>query len=261
MAANFKYFLILLRMTFKSATSQKLALLLRAIFSLATHLIYIPVWIVIFSITPDIAGWTMKHALFAYALSITCWGIVSLFTYGLRIIPQQIDHGEFDSYLTLPRPVLLSAAVSSSKNTGVGEILFGLAVFIFCAQHFGMSLVFVPLFLCMGSMVFASAIIMIASLGFWLRQFYASADELYFNFVLMASRPAPIFTGIAKVIALTILPVSLMSRVPVEFAFTHHVPLLIYAALGVLAYAVLAISFFHIGLRRYESGSRFGVRG
>jgi len=248
-------------MTFKSATSQRGAMLVRAFFSVITHSIYIPVWTVVFSISPDISGWTMQHAFFAYGLSISCWGIVSLLAFGLRTIPEQIDHGEFDSYLTLPRPVLLSAAISSSKNTGLGELLFGTGLIIFCGVHFGMSLVFVPLFLVMGSVVFASGVLLFATFGFWLKQYFASAEEIYFNFSLMASRPAPVFSGVFKVIALTAIPVSLMSHVPIEFVFTHHFPLLGFAILGTLAYAVMAISFFKIGLRHYESGSRFGVRG
>lgn len=261
MAANLKYLWALLGMTFKSSVSQRNAVLVRAVLAVITHLMYFPVWIIIFSISPDIMGWTLKHGLYTYALCLVCMGIVSLLAFGLRTIPEQIDHGEFDAYLTLPRSVLLTAALSSSKNSGLGEIIFGLGALIFCKIHFGMSLALLPLFLMMGCTIYASAILIFATCGFWLKQFYASADELYFNFVLMASRPAPIFTGVAKVIALTILPVSLMSRVPVEFVFTHHVSLLIYAAFGIMAYAVLAVSFFHIGLRHYESGSRFGVRG
>lgn len=33
------------------------------------------------------------------------------------------------------------------------------------------------------------------------------------------------------------------------------------SVIGAAAYAFIAVSFFHIGLRHYESGSRFGVRG
>ncbi len=261
MANNFAFFLSLIRMTFRSATMQRGAMLIRAFFSIATHLIYIPIWLVIFSVAPDIQGWKIEHALFAYGLSISCWGIVSLFAFGLRTIPEQIDHGELDAYLTLPKPVLLSAAISSSRNTGLGEILFGLSLLIFCGVHYGVSLAFLPLFLIMGSVVFASGILFFATIGFWLKQFYASAEEIYFNFNLMASRPAPIFSGVIKILALTLIPVSLMTHIPVEFMFEHHVKVLLFAILGVVGYAVLAVSFFHLGLRHYESGNRFGVRG
>jgi len=102
MAGNLRFFLALLRMTFKSAAMQRQAILIRAGFSVITHLIYIPVWVVIFSIAPDIGGWTLHHAMVAYGISIACWGFVSLIAFGLRTIPEQIDHGELDAYLTYP---------------------------------------------------------------------------------------------------------------------------------------------------------------
>ncbi len=259
--SNLRFFLALIRMTFKSATGQRGAMLIRAIFSVTTHLIYIPIWFIVFTVAPDLGGWKLEHALYAYGLSIACWGLVSLFAFGLRMIPEQIDHGELDSYLTLPKPVLLSAAFSSSKNTGLGELLFGICLLAFCCVRYDFSWVPMPFFLIMGSVVFASGILFFATLGFWLKQFLGSAEEIYFNFNLMASRPAPIFTGALKVIALTLVPVSLMSHVPIEFVVYHHWQTLGFAILGVASYALLSVSFFYLGLRFYESGNRFGIRG
>lgn len=261
MGANIRFFMALCRMTFKSASMQRGAMLLRAFFSVTTHLIYIPVWYILFQFTPNISGWTIEHALYAYGLAIGCWGIVSLLAFGLRTLPEQIDHGELDSYLTLPKPVLLSAAISSSRNTGLGELLFGIALLIFCHLHYGSPIGMVPYFFVVGSIVFASAVLFFATFGFWLRQFLASAEEIYFNFNLMASRPAPIFTGLFHVLSLTLLPVGLMTHIPVEYVLGHRHELIVYLTLGALAYAAFAIAFFHIGLRRYESGNRFGVRG
>lgn len=261
MGANFRFFLALCHMTFKSASMQRGAMLLRAFFSITTHLIYIPVWYILFQFTPNIDGWTIEHALYAYGLAIGCWGIVSLLAFGLRTLPEQIDHGELDAYLTLPKPVLLSAAISSSRNTGLGELLFGISLLIFCHLHYGASIILVPYFLLLGSVVFASAVLFFATFGFWLRQFLASAEEIYFNFNLMASRPAPIFTGLFHILSLTLLPVGLMTHIPVEYVMGHKIELLFYSSLGTVAYAAFAILFFHIGLRYYESGNRFGVRG
>lgn len=261
MVADLRFALELLKMTLKSVASQRNSMLLRAFFAFTNHAIYIPVWLVIFSVSPDIQGWTLQHVFLTYAMSMCCWGIVFFTAFGLRTIPDQIDHGEFDAYLTLPKPVLLSAAISSSKNTGVGDFLFGCGLLIFCHFHFGVSLALMPFFIVMGCVVLASAVLFFATLGFWLRQFYGSAEEIYFNFSLLATRPAPIYTGVFKVIALTVVPVSLMAQIPVEFIFTHQWPLLAFGVIGTIAYATLAIAFFHVGLRHYESGNRFGVRG
>lgn len=236
-------------------------MLIRGLFSFISTMIYFPVWYIMFSFAPSIGGWTIEHAILAYGLSITCWGIVALTAYGLRTLPQQIDNGELDSYLTLPKPVLLSAALSTSRNSGLGEVISGLALIIFGGIKYHIDLTFVPLFLIMGSIVFASGILFFASMGFWLKQFYASAEEIYFNFNLMASRPSPIFSGVFKIITLTIIPIGFMTHIPIEFIMTHQWQLLAFAMIGTLAYGLFACAFFYTGLKYYESGNRFGVRG
>ncbi|OFW87221.1 MAG: hypothetical protein A3J37_02415 [Alphaproteobacteria bacterium RIFCSPHIGHO2_12_FULL_45_9] len=261
MGGNLRYLWALLSITFKSVSSQRGAILLRGIFAFMNHLIYFPVWYVMFSFTPSIGGWTLQHAFLGYGISIACWGIVVLTMFGLRTLPQQIDNGELDSYLTLPKPVLLSAALSSSRNSGLGELLVGIGFITFAGFKYHIDMTFIPLILVMGSIVFASGILFFASFGFWLRQFYASAEEIYFNFNLMSSRPAPIFTGIFKIITLTIVPIGFMTHIPIEFIMTHQFKFLAFAMVGTVAYAIFAIAFFYHGLKYYESGNRFGVRG
>lgn len=261
MVGNLRYLWALLSITFKSAISQRGAMLLRGGISALTHTIYIPVWYVMFSFAPNIGGWTLQHALLAYGLATACWGIVALLAYGLRTLPQQIDNGELDSYLTLPKPILLSAALSTSRNSGLGELMIGIGLIIFAGVKYDIDLTFIPLFLVMGSIVFASGILFFASFGFWIKQFYASAEEIYFNYNLMASRPSPIFSGIFKLISLTIIPIGLMTHIPVEFILTHQWKLLFFSAFGTVAYAIFASAFFYMGLRHYESGNKFGVRG
>lgn len=261
MAGNLRYLWALLAITFKSVASQRTAMILRGLFAVLTHLIYFPVWYVMFSFAPSIGGWTLQHAFLAYGISIACWGIVALTMFGLRTLPQQIDNGELDSYLTLPKPVLLSAALSTSRNSGLGELMAGVGLIAYAGYKYHIDLTFIPLILVMGSVVFASGVLFFASCGFWLKQFYASAEEIYFNYNLMASRPAPIFSGVFKIITLTIVPIGFMTHIPVEFLMTHQYKFLLLSLVGTIAYAVFAIAFFYTGLKHYESGNRFGVRG
>jgi ABC-2 type transport system permease protein len=261
MGGNLRYLWALLTITFKSLASQRGAMLIRGVFSILTHALYFPVWYIIFSYATSIGSWTLQHAYLAYGLSICCWGIVALLAFGLRTLPQQIDNGELDSYLTLPKPVLMSAALSTSRNSGFGELLFGILLISFAGWQYDINLTWIPLFIVVGSLVFASGILFISSFGFWMRQFYSSAEEIVFNFNLMASRPEPIFSGFLKIITLTILPIGFMTHVPVQFIMTHQWSLLIFTLVGAMAYFVFAAAFFYGGLRHYESGNRFGVRG
>ncbi|MBL8638542.1 MAG: ABC-2 family transporter protein [Alphaproteobacteria bacterium] len=261
MGGSFRYAMALMGMVLKSAASQRGAVLLRGASSLLIHLCYIPVWFVMFSRIPSINGWGIEHALLAYAVATSCWGLVSLLAYGLRTIPEQIDNGEMDGYLTLPQPVLISAAICTSKSTGLGEVIFGIAVCVYAGIHYGTNLSYLPLLILLGSAILAGGVLFIASLGFWMRQYYSSAEEIYFNLNLMSSRPAPIFTGVFQLISLTILPFGLMTHAPIQMVAAHQTSLLSLVIIGVVGYCIFSISFFYLGLKRYESGNRFGVRG
>lgn len=258
---SLRYTWALLGMVMKSGVQQRGAMITRGVLSIITHCTYIPIWFIFFSYMPSMSGWGLPQALMAYGLSIACWGLVSIPFFGLRLLPQHIEHGELDSYLTLPQPVVISAALSSSKSSGLGEVVFGVALCLYAGIHYNMGIAWIPLFLMLGTIVFASGILFFGSLGFWVRQFYASAEEIYFNFNLLASRPAPIFTGFMYVLSLTLVPVAFMTHIPVEYLDTHRASLLVFVVIGTLAYAVFAVGFFYLGLKHYESGNRFGVRG
>ena len=158
-----RYLWALLAITFKSAASQRGAMMLRGVFSVLMHAIYFPVWFVIFRYTPNIGGWGIQQACLAYGIAIACWGIVSLTVYGLRTLPQQIDHGELDSYLTLPKPILMSAALSTSRSSGLGELIFGVGLILYAGIQYHIDLTWIPVVLVTGSVVFASGILFFAS--------------------------------------------------------------------------------------------------
>lgn len=259
--SNLRYARALLRMTFKSVASQRNSVIIRACFAFTNHALYLPVWIALFGIVPTINGWGLPQTFMAYGIAMCSWGVVSLFAFGLRTIPEQIDHGEFDAYLTLPKPVLLSAAISSSRNTGIGDLVFGLGLLVFCFFKFSISPLYVVFFILTGSLIFASGVLFFATLGFWIRQFYSSAEEIYFSYNMIGTRPAPIFSGIFKLFTLTVIPAGLMTHLPVDFLSTHALSSLFFLIVGVLAHCVFSVFLFRLGLRYYESGNRFGVRG
>ncbi len=261
MAADLRYFWILLKVNMKAALALRVAYVIRALFSIVTHLVYILVWFVFFKAVPSIGGWQLPHILLAYGIAIAAWGVVSFLAYGFRTLPQQIDYGELDTYLTQPRPVLLNVAMGSSKASGPGETIFGIGVVLYAATLIDVSVPAVLLVMVCASIVFASLILSTATLGFWLRNFHGVAEELYFNFNILASRPGPLFSGWLKIIVLTIIPVSFMTHIPLEWLIEHDMQALLWTLAGTVIFSVLSAWLFGFGLRYYESGNRFGVRG
>lgn len=257
MGGDLRYFLALFRMSVKTSLSLRGAFLLRATFSTINHAIYLTIWVLFFKAVPSIHGWGLHQVLLSYGMALAAWGILSLFAFGLRTLPQQIDHGELDAYLVQPRPVLLNVAMGSPKTSGLGEMLFGIALCVAVSFKMQISLPLVLFFLVCGTMIFMSLVLAYASLGFWLNNFNGAAEEMYFNFNILASRPPAAFSPLMQVVAVTVVPVAFMTHIPISY-FTSHAVWILPAVPGMAVLCMgLAYMIFAGGLKRYESGNRF----
>ena len=255
------YFFKLIAVNMKSIASLRIAAMIRTTFQLCQHALYLLIWVVMFDHIPSIGGWTREHLFLAYGIGIFAWGMMAFIGYGLRSLPQQIDQGELDVALTQPKPVLMTVAVSSSKGSGPPETLMGLLLMIYCGIVLDVS---IPLLLLMSFcafLVFASMVLIIASLGFWVGQMYEWAEELYYNIFIISNRPEGIFTGTLKLMTYTAMPVAFMTYLPVRVLIDRQHELITAILGGTVVLVALALWLFHTGLRHYESGNRFGVRG
>lgn len=256
-----RYFLKLISINMKSIASLRIAGVIRTVFQLSQHALYLLIWVVMFEHIPSIGGWTREHLFLAYGLGIFAWGMLAFIGYGLRTLPQQIDQGELDIALTQPKPVLMNIAVSSSKGSGPPETIMGVLLMLYCGWSLGLSLPLLLLMACCAFLVFASIVLMIASLGFWVGQMYEWAEELYYNLFIISNRPEGIFTGVLKIITFTAMPVAFMTWLPVRVLIDKQYELIIITFIATLVLMGLAIKLFYRGLSHYESGNRFGVRG
>lgn len=261
MGADFRYFLALMRATLKTTASLRTAYLIRAIFSIVTHGSYLVVWFFLFHAVPSLGGWRLEHVLFAYGLSVAAWGLLSFFAYGLRTLPRQIDTGELDTLLIQPRSVLLGIMAGSGKTSGLGEAIFGIVLMLWAANKAGIALWIVGLATLNATIIFGAMVLGLASLGFWLRDFFDTAEILYYTYNILASRPGPAFDGIIYVATLTIAPIAFMTHFPIEAIIEHKSAAIAWTAIGTTLCVCISCAIFKAGLNRYESGNRFGVRG
>ena len=80
------------------------------------------------------------------------------------------------------------------------------------------------------------------------------------EFVLtLANQPPTLFSGGIKLLIFTVLPAAFVGHVPAELVRSCEPRDLLLATFGTLLYTATAVWTFGRGLRRYASGSRFGV--
>jgi ABC-2 type transport system permease protein len=157
--------------------------------------------------------------------------------------------------------VLLRAVASRSNASGWGDLMSGTLMLAFSGYVRLENAPVALLAIALATLVFLSSAVLINSAAFWLADIESISLHL-FNFLLaFATYPPTLFGGITKLILFTVIPAGLVSYLPVELLREFRPDRALLALGGALSYAFLAALVFTLGLRRYASGSRFGVWG
>lgn len=223
-------------------------------------LIWLGYWWVFFTRFPQASGYGVHEALALWvftAFSVggslaICGNIIKLATI--------ISSGGLDYYLALPKNVLLHVLISRMDIEAWGDLGFALVTFwLLYRPEPG----YVVLLIVMGflsSLVMGSFTLMAQSLAFFLGNSQALSDQLCFALITLSNYPSHLFRGAVKAALYTVIPAAFVSYIPVELMREFHWDLFGLFALVAFGFVGLAIGFFYLGLRRYESGNLFQMR-
>jgi ABC-2 type transport system permease protein len=243
----------------QSAMEYRVSFIIQSIGMFVNDIAWIAIWLILFSRFNSIGGWTFNDMLLLYSLVTIPWGINGIFFGNWLEIGDIIVKGKLDFYLALPKPVLLHLLISKMNFSAVGDLLFGIVLIPFA----GITLQQLPLlllFIITASMILLGFSIVAGSLPFFMGSTGDFGFRLTNSLTIFAMYPFGIFEGLTKVVLLLVIPTGFITGIPVQVL--RHFDLLTSLAVVGAAVAILlfAVSLFHIGLRRYESGSLINVR-
>lgn len=255
------YLLALTAINLRSNMSLRWAFLVRMGFMALNNLIFVVIWVVFFYQFKEIGGWTIHHMLIMFGMTALGYGLFVLIFDGFRDMAYSIDRGELDGYLIQPKPVLLSLGASKSDAAGFGEFLSGI---ILCGLAWPVTsehvfMILLMYFLC--GIFWSSIALILGSVAFYAKDMNEWGREMLMSMIIVGTKPAAIYQGFFKIIIFTAMPVGFMTYLPIQYLVTSQLELMAISIFGVLAVAIFAIWFFYNGLKRYESGNRFGIRG
>lgn len=254
------YLAALLRLQAQQVLARPKVLLWRLFFRTSQHGIYLLTWALFFYLVPTINGWQLPQTMLGYGLMCVIYGLVGMMANGLRFLARDIGNGDLDNYLLQPKPLILNLSCQQSDTARLADVVIGVAVIIISNT---VTLVQIPQLLLAivgGVMAFVAFSLAFSSLAFWINDFDEVAQQAQYDAFLLAVRPTAAYTGLTKFIMLTILPVFYMTYLPVESLVRPSWAMLGLSLLGSVLVLTLACGFFYLGLKRYESGNRFGVR-
>lgn len=144
---------------------------------------------------------------------------------------------------------------SRSVASGLGDFTYGIFSFLAAGQFTFAAFGRFCLGVILAMIVFLSFMVLVHSLSFYIGNASMLSQQFFNALITFALYPISLFEGTAKFILFVIIPAAFMGSMPAEFVIqASWVKLL---QLSAAASVVLALSLvvFHLGLRRYESGS------
>ena len=250
-----KFLLAIWHVNLLSTMEYRGAFLSQAIGMMLNDFMYFVIWIIFFDRFQDVRGWGLNDMYLTYGVLASAFGLVSLLFGNAFNLSEIISKGRLDYYLSLPRPVLLHTVASRMIASGIGDFSYGFLSYALSGYFTWDGLLRFVLAVVLAATVFAAFLILIQSLAFWLGMM-SNFSALALNAVLtFGIYPTTLFDSYAKLILLTLIPAALMGAIPAEFirAFTWQT--LAQLLVGAIAFLLIAVAVFTLGLRRYESGS------
>ncbi|MBE6444711.1 MAG: hypothetical protein E7019_01440 [Alphaproteobacteria bacterium] len=264
MAANLKnlikLFFYIQKSNLKTAFLNKSDAFVNVLMMTINNLSFIFMWWIIFQDRNSINGWQFGQMALLFAIGNNAFGFFALCTRGIQLIPELIENGNLDNFLTSPQNSLFLIATSEATFANWGDFVTGFLMF-FLSGYVSWHTFGIMLFCSFMGFILMFAIRLLASsLAFFVSDSQRLGDNIFISFLTFASQPASIFTGWYKVIFLTILPAGLLSFVPVNLITNFSWSECLFFILAVLFFFGISLFAYHTGLKRYSSGNRFGVR-
>jgi ABC-2 type transport system permease protein len=259
--ANLRFAGALLRTSLRSALALRGAFLVEMLFMALNNLIFFVFWWALFSKVPSIRGHQLADVAILYGIVAIGYGLQAVFAGGARDLGRLIVEGELDPYLTQPKPPLLAVLGSRCQASGIGDIASGFFLIGLLGEPSGLRMVLVFLAAVSSAVVWTASITLFWCLAFWFGQVDGVVRQLFETTLSFSLYPERLFGGKSKLVLYTLIPSAYIGHLPAKWVLEPRVGVALALSAVAVSYLGLADWVFHLGLRRYASGSRFGVHG
>lgn len=223
--------------------------------------VWVVFWTLFFTRFPIIHGWGAADVITLWAIAAAGFGIAETLCGNTAQLAALIARGELDAWLLYPRALLSHLILGKMNATAFGDAVFGYVVYVaFVHPDLGHFALFTALTLSV-ALAFVGINILAGSLGFYIGNAQALADQWRFAMITFSTYPANLFDGPVRLLLYTLIPAAFVSYLPIEALHQFSLWQAGLSLLGSIAVTTVAVLFFYQGLRRYESGNLMSMRG
>lgn len=255
-----RFAVALVAINLKATLALRGALLVQAAFMLLNNLTFFVVWVLFFHRFDSIGGWQLGDVGLLFGIVALGYGLSVVLTGGVDVLSQAILDGDLDEVLVQPKHPLMQQIASRSRASGWGDIGTGILFLGVLGYLWTARLPLILTAACASALVFTSAGVIAHSMAFFLGRVETLARQVHEFTLTFSLYPQPLFGGAVRVLLFTVVPAGFVSHLPVALV-RSPAPWAFAAVVGGAAlFVALALVVFALGLRQYESGSRFGQR-
>jgi len=256
---NLKIMLLSIKYNLMKCMENNVAFLTSVVMMIFNNATFIIQWLTIFAVKETIGGYTLNDVMLFWAISAGAYGLAHIFFNGINRIPDYIEEGKLDVYLTMPKNPLCYVATSSTDPSAIGDLIYGylaLIIFNFSIKNL---LLYTFLIVC-GAFVYASIIVIFNSFTFFFYRFSYVTEAMKSALLNSSLYPDVIFSRGIKIIFFTLVPSGLSCWIPVHLLMEFSLLKLLILIGSTILYVVLAFVIFHRGLKNYSSSNLMGAR-
>lgn len=260
MLNTLSFYFYLLKTSIRASISKRAAFLIEAGLMITNNFIFFFIWWIFFRQIDDVGGWQFIDMAHLLAVGMGAYGFMLVFFGGIRNISRMIVNGDLDTYMTQPKNLLLHIAGSTSLSKGWGHLATSLAIIVVGGISSPQTILLIFVGIICGGLVFTSVNIIGHCLPFWMGSVSALSKKYCDALFLFALYPTNIYSGLLQIVMFTLIPAGVISYLPVELIRDFSWFKLFFLIGSTIVFFALAFLVFFSGLKRYESGNRFGIR-
>ncbi len=244
----------------QAAMEYRVAFWVQVFVMLGNDCLWLLFWWSYFHQFPLVNGWQQSDVVVIWSVSALGIGLGNAIFGNAQMLAQLVMTGGLDAYLGMPRYALLHVCISATTPSAWGDVLFALGAYSVFLRPNPLTLLLLLLLGGLVALIFASFLVIFGSLAFFLGNTDGLTQQMVGALVTFATYPMGIFNGAVRVMLFTIIPAGFISFVPLQLLHKVSLPLAGAMVGFTLLITMGAAGFFHLGLKRYESGNLLGMQ-
>ena len=220
--------------------------------------------LILFKYFGELAGWRAGEVALLYGLAMVAFGLSEMVAAGFDLFPQAIRQGEFDRVLLRPVGIFVQVLAADFQLRRLGRVAQGglalaLAIAWTSIAWTPLKVLYLPVVLVSGFVMFSALLVLGAVLCFWTVQSVEIMNTVTYGGTELASYPLPIYHELLQRFFTFVVPLAFVSYFPALYLLDRPeaqrlpgwLPGMTPVAAAVLA--LVAWLAWRVGVRHYQS--------